>query len=577
MSREMGATDSRSDGRPGDGQARSGQDRLPRNRQSGGSQGPDGAGERPGRREEEGGDDQSGRGQEMVRGGQSGGSPVDPEGPTRDRGEAQAAAQPLAGRYKEGEHGVQRKSVATQIYATDERMAYPDMPHRSMTGGTTGAEPLQGARYGQTDVSISGQRTFFQQTSHCIHPITESNPVQIQGASQLDPASFTVMHLSTQAMPPGINTSQAAPGIAADHSPVLPPGNPRAQTDQAARGERQQTQRKEAVSVGMGGNLGPRNTDTDQHAGPDGNTGLKCKTGRCSASAMVPKVANVERGRKAGEHAQDRADDSQDELVRPKVRQIKQYSAHGTLGTDDRQHQVPARTQIAAEGEPGADGRQQQVPVERQRAGGDTGSEDRQQQVPVGRQRAGGDTGTDNRQQPLLVERQRGADPETKPPEKGESVPNVTSAETQTGEGVVTKAERQEMSAGRCTASVKLLLDHSGDDAETLEDKQHIIHEMSEASNQINKHKTAYGLALHVLKRKSWQIDTIWKNYPAGCNTSEIGVHNVLKELEHHNKKMGHVVEYFSLQHSKRLDIILLIQRIHTKCDFCEMIYNSVT
>ncbi|XP_071087014.1 uncharacterized protein [Haliotis cracherodii] len=571
MSREMGSTDSRSDGCPGDGQARSGQDRLPGNRQSGGSQGPDGAVERPGRRAEGGGDAQSGREQEMVlaMGGQSDGSPVDPEGPTRDRGEAPGAAQPLAGQ----EQGVQKKSVATQIYATDECTAYPDMPYHSMTGGTTGAEPLQGARYRETGVSKSGHRAFVQQTSHCIQPIKESNPVQLPEAPQLDPASFTAMRLSTQAMPPGVNTSQGAPGIAADHSP---PGNERAQTDQAALGERQQTQRKEAVSGGIGGNLGPHNTDKHQHAGPDGNTGLKCKTGRCSASAMVPKVANVERGRRAGEHAQDRADDSQDELVRPKVRQIKQYTEHGTLGTDDRQHQVPARTRRAVEGEPGADGRQQPLPVGRQRAVEDPGAEDRQQPLPVWTQRAvEGEPGTDNRQQQVPVGRQKAADPETKPPEKGESVPNVTSAETQTGEGVVTKAERQEMIPGRCTASVKLLLDYSGDDAETLEDKQHIIHEMSEASSQGDNFKTAYGLALHVLKRKSWQIDKIWKNYPAGCNMSEIGVHNVLKELEHHNKKMGHIVEYFSLQYSKRLDIILLIQRITMKMPDAESPTNN--
>ncbi|XP_046355138.2 uncharacterized protein LOC124134398 [Haliotis rufescens] len=126
--------------------------------------------------------------------------------------------------------------------------------------------------------------------------------------------------------------------------------------------------------------------------------------------------------------------------------------------------------------------------------------------------------------------------------------------------------KQEERTARSCTECVGMLLDHAGTTTEINMVKENIVLEL-EPGQFPDRMKTLYGAVVALLpNRKQWQLTKLMLSTVKGAH--ETCVHNMIRELKAEGKKLGHLLQYFSQENTKRDDIIKLITQIH-QCDFC--------
>ncbi|XP_046355143.2 uncharacterized protein LOC124134402 [Haliotis rufescens] len=125
-----------------------------------------------------------------------------------------------------------------------------------------------------------------------------------------------------------------------------------------------------------------------------------------------------------------------------------------------------------------------------------------------------------------------------------------------------------------CTSRVDELLYTGGDSMEIIKLKEELVFSLR-PDQPLSERQTVKGLAKHCLPNKErWEIDKLMQSQRAG-QPREACVDHVLQELIAHGLKVGHVVQYFSQDDSRRDDVVRIIENIHQDCQFCTYLFND--
>ncbi|XP_067663067.1 uncharacterized protein [Haliotis asinina] len=124
-----------------------------------------------------------------------------------------------------------------------------------------------------------------------------------------------------------------------------------------------------------------------------------------------------------------------------------------------------------------------------------------------------------------------------------------------------------------CSDFVDGLIYKAGDSWTTIKRKEELKF-LLRPDQQLCERQTVKGLAMHCLpKMELWEIQRLMESERRGYR-HETCVDHVFQELKAHGLKVGHVVQYFSQHHSRRHDVIRVIEKIHGDCKFCSCLYD---
>ncbi|XP_071087212.1 uncharacterized protein [Haliotis cracherodii] len=128
-------------------------------------------------------------------------------------------------------------------------------------------------------------------------------------------------------------------------------------------------------------------------------------------------------------------------------------------------------------------------------------------------------------------------------------------------------------SASDCNQCIGFLTDSVQDATDLKQKKDEIIHELMPNAQNFQQ-KSIKGLAGYLKAGTDIQIRLLCDE-PFRGNFDNTCVHQLIRLIKTKGKRLGHLVEYFSQEHSLRVDILRLVKEIHSNCPFCQAILQQ--